>query len=537
MTSPVFLIGFMASGKTTVGRALATELALPFLDLDAEIERAAGRSVRELFAAEGEAAFRTRERAVLDAVLAGPPAVVATGGGTPCFGDALAVMRRAGRVVALDAPLPELLARVDDPGSRPLLARPAEETRALFAARRPVYRQAHFAVDTRDRTVADTVARARAGLAALDGVPVDAAADAAVVALGDRAYPVIVDTGAIDRLGALCAGRLPARCTRVGVVTDERVAPLYLDRATASLRAAGLEVATAIIPAGEASKTLAEAGRIAEAFATAGLDRRSAIVALGGGVVGDLAGFVAATLFRGVALVQVPTTLVAMIDSAIGGKTAVDLPAGKNLIGAFWQPVAVVDDPAALATLPVRERRAGLGELIKYGLLDSEELLAACERYAPAIAAGSADADAERALIRRCAAYKSWVVTLDEREQRGERAWLNLGHTIGHAIEAEAGYGALLHGECVALGLVAACRVSHALGRVDADLERRVVDLLRSAGLDADLDPWLRPEVLARVGVDKKRVGGNVSFVALAGVGAPATVELSLDELSRILRV
>jgi 3-dehydroquinate synthetase len=266
----------------------------------------------------------------------------------------------------------------------------------------------------------------------------------------------------------------------------------------------------------------------------AGLDRTSAVVALGGGVVGDLAGFAAASLYRGIPCVQVPTTLVAMVDSAIGGKTGINLDAGKNLVGAFHQPRLVLADSDLLATLPVRERRAAFGEILKYALLDGEALYAEAEALAPALAAEVWSADAAP-VIRRSAAIKAAIVSADEREQGGERALLNLGHTVGHAIEAAAGYGTLLHGEAVALGLLAACRVSAGLGLGDRSLEDRVAATLTRAGLATDIDRWLRPEVLARAFVDKKRTGSRIKFIAIEAPGRPSIVSLELARLGEIL--
>jgi 3-dehydroquinate synthetase len=258
-------------------------------------------------------------------------------------------------------------------------------------------------------------------------------------------------------------------------------------------------------------------------------------VALGGGVVGDLAGFAAATLFRGVPCIQVPTTLVAMVDSAIGGKTGINLAAGKNLVGAFWQPRLVLADPDVLASLPARERRAAFGELVKYALLDGEDLYAAVDRLAPALCRDEWSAEAAppalAAVIRRCAAIKAWIVSRDEREESGERALLNLGHTVGHAIEAAAGYGEVLHGEAVGLGLLASCRASAALGLADPSLEARTAATLARAGLPTALDPWLRPDVLERIGVDKKRTAGGLRFVAVTGPGQTHVMTVELERL------
>jgi shikimate kinase/3-dehydroquinate synthase len=543
MSRHVFLTGFMATGKSTVGRLLAARLRRPFLDLDDAIEAAAGRSVAEIFEHEGEAGFRRRESAALRRISAGPAAVVATGGGAACHDGNLAHMRACGLVVALTAPLEVVQARVraaTDERVRPLLTRPPAEVAALYRRRVPVYRQAHACVRTEDgeptllaRHIAGLVERAEA-------LPPEILAQACVVALSRDSYPVIVHEGALDGLGAWLAQVLSGRrLTRAAVVSDSNVAPLYAERVGHALAAAGLASSVHVVPAGERAKSFGELARLIDGLVEAGLDRRSLVVALGGGVVGDLAGFAAACLYRGVACVQVPTTLLAMVDSAIGGKTGIDIAAGKNLVGAFWQPRLVAADPNTLATLPARERRAAFGEIIKYALLDGEELYDGVDALAPAMAADATALPAGLTdAIRRCAAIKSWIVTRDEREESGERALLNLGHTVGHAIEAARGYDGVLHGEAVALGLVAACRVSTRLGLCAPELEARVIDTVRRAGLDADLDRWLGDagaRVLDFVGADKKRTGQRIGFVTVRAVGDCGVTEIDLGELSRIL--
>jgi len=261
-------------------------------------------------------------------------------------------------------------------------------------------------------------------------------------------------------------------------------------------------------------------------------------VALGGGVVGDLAGFVAASLFRGIALVQVPTTLLAMTDSSIGGKTGVNSALGKNLIGAFWQPKLVWADPLTLSTLPKRERVAAFGELVKYALLDDAiwPLVVRCAQHiGDESGQGFVVEDVLSELIRACAALKAAIVSADERES-GLRATLNLGHTVAHAIESAAGYGSVLHGEAVALGLLATCRVSHALGYCSDELESQVSKILATAGLDVELEPWLRNEVLNRIGVDKKRTGSRVRFVVVSKPGDIRLHEIELAELISLLQ-
>ncbi len=525
----VFLVGFMAAGKTTVGELAARRLGLPFRDLDHEIEAQAGASIASLFESAGEEAFRHIEADALRGLIAGPPAVIATGGGTPCFGDNLDRMRAAGLVVALTAPLERLLPRVADASTRPLLAQTEREIRDLFLRREPIYRQAHACVSTERRTP-EGVARIVAELAERTA-PIassDLATSVVVALAGGRAYPVLAQPGALARLGALCRAALGEDASSLGLVCDDNVAPLYGEAARRSLAAAGFSVGLHVVPAGELSKSFDTVAALSEKLAADGLDRGSAIVALGGGVVGDLAGFVASSLFRGIRCVQVPTTLVAMTDSAIGGKTGINLRAGKNLVGAFWQPSLVIADTSTIATLPERERRAAFGELFKYGLLDGDELYGRID----ALAGGAPTPD----VIRRCAGIKAYIVGRDEREETGERALLNLGHTVGHAIEAAAGFGAVLHAEAVALGLIASCRVSAALGLCSPSLEQRVADSVRRAGLDGDLAPWVRDGVLSRIGVDKKRTGSRIRFVALRDIGQPILHSMELAELISILR-
>jgi len=533
----VFLIGFMATGKTSVGRELALRLDMPFVDLDETIEQRAGKSISAIFTDDGEAVFREQERDALADVCAGPAAVVATGGGAPCHHSGLERMKRAGFVATLTAPLTAIKNRVTDRTTRPLLAKTDEEIAALNHGRVPVYRRAHVCVPTEERTVTD-VARIVAGhVAVFESLPEGMAESCALVGLTDRVYPIVIAGDGLDRLGEAVAAM--GKRGKVGLVSDSNVEPLYGARATASLESAGFDVAQVSVPAGEQSKQHSCYASVLDQLVAGGLTRGSTVVALGGGMVGDLAGFAAATLYRGVDVVQVPTTVLAMVDSAIGGKTGINIDAGKNLVGAFWQPRLVFADPHVLNTLPARERRGAFGELLKYALLDSEELYMVMHELAPHLANDDAldpsTLSALAPIIERCAAIKAWVVTRDEREQTGERALLNLGHTVGHAIEVAAGYGTLLHGEAVGLGLVATCRVSARLNMCSSSLEQRVVETLDRAGMDADVEPWLRPDVLAHIKVDKKRTTDGVAFVTLRNVGDATTTNLSLSELVRIL--
>ncbi len=590
----VFLVGFMASGKTTVGRLLAQSLGCAFIDLDDVVEAKAGCSIAEIFAAEGEAGFRRREaqalRATVEPDADGQAAdsaktasrdtsamVIATGGGAMCYGDNLQYMRANGLVIALTAPLEVMRERAaQDKGDRerPLMSRDEAELAALWHERVPFYRQAHACVPTEDSTVAEVVRRIRT----IVHVGTSAGATGAnlhtsIVNTSAGVYAVPVEPEGLNTIGEWAKRVLDPRCRRLAVVSDSNVGPHYGDTVRRALEDVGYQVTVEIVSAGEEAKSFQQFESLCSKLVGEGLDRRSAICALGGGVVGDLAGFVAASLYRGIAVIQLPTTLLAMVDAAIGGKTGINLPAGKNLVGAFWQPQLVLIDPRTLATLPARERRAAFGELLKYALLDGESLYEAVAELAPSMAGDEWDWDVVGArmveVIGRCVAIKSWIVTRDEREQTGERALLNLGHTVGHGIEAAAGYGRILHGEAVALGLVAACRVSAQLGLCEKQLEQRVANTIASAGLDADLDGWLADRgistegrgegsgedsgtggwsvaeakdlvelrsVLGFLATDKKRVGGSIDFVTVKAPGRVGISEIGLDELARILR-
>ena len=514
--APLFLIGFMATGKSTVGPMLAERLGRRFVDLDERIEAERKKTIPAIFAAEGEPAFRRYEAEALGHVAAERDVVVGCGGGTPCFFDNLRLMRTAGPVVALLASLDEILLRAGDTSTRPLLAAGRERAERLYGERQAFYRRADVLIETGGRSPAEIAEEAaRRATLRLGDVR---------VGLVERGYPIHV--GRLADVAPLAGEHLPGK---IAVVTDENVA--RAGHAAAVRAALGDRAFEVVVPAGEASKSLAEVERVASACVAGGLDRRGAIVAVGGGVVGDLAGFVAAILYRGVAVAQVPTTLLGMVDSAIGGKTGVDLPAGKNLAGAFWQPRFVLADPATLATLPPRELRSGWGEVVKYGLLGDRSLFERLESDGPP---PPNDPARLGELVRRCAAIKAAVVSADEREETGLRASLNLGHTVGHAIELASGYG-LLHGEAVALGLRAAARVSSRLGLCDAGLEGRVAAALAGCGLVDPLEPWLEPRVLEHVGVDKKRRGARIGFIALEDVGRWRAVDLEPAELVRLL--
>ena len=537
---PIALSGPMGTGKTTVGRALAGRVGGRFVDLDAEIERAEGCSIAELFAEDGEARFRDLEAHAIDRVLrdlgsneGDTQLVIALGGGAVTRAETRRKLLHRAIVVTLRAPPASIVARLGVAGlaRRPLLrasADPIASLTQLTSARADAYAEAHAQLDTDGREV-DDVAQELEALWARDPV---------AVPLGARTYRVEASSGALTQLPAAIDALAP---TALLLVTDDRVWPAVsarIEPALARATSARVPYARVILPSGEVHKTLAAVERIWDASLEGRLDRRAVIVAIGGGVVGDVAGFAAATLLRGVRVVQVPTTLLAMVDASVGGKTAIDRPQGKNLIGAFHQPSAVIADVSLLDTLPSRELRSGLAEAVKTGLIGDVALFEAIERDAELLAMGPVDAASARALssiVRASIAHKARVVGEDERDESGARAALNFGHTVGHALEAHGGYSSLTHGEAVGLGMIAALKVGVARGVTDARLVDRLVRLLARLGLPHALDEVDVAGALPFVLADKKREGGKLSFVLVPEVGRSCIERIEHAELRRLV--
>jgi shikimate kinase/3-dehydroquinate synthase len=514
---PIVLSGFMATGKSTVGPRLAARLALPFLDTDAELERLTGRRVPDLWRDEGEAAFRAREGALVETLLADPkPRVIAFGGGTVTTFKTRRDALDHALVVTLTASPETIAARARRPDQRPNLAvgaDPISRARDLLAQREAAYAECHLRVAT---DVLDPDAVVAAVVTLIERDPL-------VVPLGTRSYSIDVCVDAPARLTDAVARGAPSS---IVLVTDSNVQRACGAAMDASLRPLGTRITRVTLPPGESHKTLASVATIWDAALGAGLDRDAIVVAAGGGVVGDLAGFAAACLLRGVRFVQVPTTLLSMVDSSVGGKTGFDHAVGKNLIGAFHQPSAVVADLAYLRTLAPRERAAGLAEVVKIALATDAPLLERLELHAGALAGGATDALVP--VVRAAIEAKIRVVRDDERET-GPRALLNLGHTVGHAIEAHGGYARWLHGEAVAIGTVVEMRATAALGWTPPGLVERATALFTALGLPTHVD---RAELAASwpfVASDKKRSGDAVRLpiVTEAGRSHVARVELT----------
>ena len=350
-----------------------------------------------------------------------------------------------------------------------------------------------------------------------------------MVELGPRSYPVVVGAGVLEHLGARLAGL--GYAGRCAVVTSARVATLYRDRVVATLRASGFDPIVVQIPDGEEHKGLAWLALVYDRLLEAGIERTTPLIALGGGVVGDLAGFAAATLLRGLPLVQVPTTLLAQVDASIGGKTAVNHAQGKNLIGVFHQPRLVLADVEVLGTLPRRELLAGLAEVVKYGVIGDPGLFEAIERQLDDVL--RLDPELLTWLVATSARHKADVVSRDEHELSGLRATLNFGHTVGHAVEVLTEYRQYLHGEAVAIGMVAAARVSQALEACDGAVVERLRALLARAGLPTTLPADLpRPALALAMRGDKKSRGGKIRFVAVEAIGRVRLIELTGEEIA-----
>jgi shikimate kinase / 3-dehydroquinate synthase len=500
--SSIFLYGPSGSGKSTVGKILAGSLNLPFVDLDLEIEAQSKMPIPEIFAAEGESGFREREHQALRGVLTPEEKIVSLGGGALTIPRNRKLAEANGHVILLKAPAETLLARLrNDSIERPLLTGDAEDKLlALLERRGEHYASFPMQIETDGKSPAEIAWEIQVllGCYHLRGM----------ASAKHAGYDVRVQSGGIDHLGQL----LLARALRgpVSVVTDENVGAAYLSRVIKSLTKSGFEAHEVTIPAGEQHKTLETISSLWKAFSTAKIERGSTVVALGGGVVGDLAGFAASSWLRGVSWVAVPTSLLAMVDASMGGKTGFDLPQGKNLVGAFHPPRLVLADPEVLGTLPKEELINGMAEVIKHGVIVDPNLFEICK-----------DLEGFRnlpGLVSQAMAVKVKVIEEDPYE-RGIRAALNLGHTVGHGVELASGFQ-LRHGEAVAIGMVAETRMAEKIGLAKSGLANEISAVLQAVGLPTEIPADLNLEdIAAAMRRDKKKAGGVVRFALPAAIG------------------
>ena len=536
----IFVVGLMGSGKTTIGRILARKLGKTFIDSDHEIERRTGATIPWIFEIEGEQSFRRREADVIRDLTGQEGIVLATGGGAILNAESRAYLKQRGTVVYLRASVGSIMARTAHDKNRPLLqtADPRRRLEELTEQREPFYQEvADVVIDTGRPNVQSMVQTILMQLARLE---CQAAPDCMTQAepsmtpasnillsvdLGERSYPIVIGAGLLDD-AELLARHVDGR--KVAIVSNTTVAPLYMERVRRGLQSCGKEVIEIVLPDGEEHKNWSSLMLIFDALLAHQCDRKTTLVALGGGVIGDMTGYAAASYMRGVGFIQIPTTLLAQVDSSVGGKTGINHPLGKNMIGAFYQPRAVIADTDTLDTLPARELSAGLAEVIKHGAITDAAFFDWIEANMPKLMARD-KASLAYAVARSCE-IKADVVRQDEREG-GLRAILNFGHTFGHAIEAGLGYGHWLHGEAVGCGMVMAADLSRRLGLLDAGAAARLRALVAAAKLPVAAPDLGVPRWLELMEVDKKNEGGAIKFILLKPLGSPSITTAPQEQL------
>src|SRR5688572_3423179 len=507
----IFLYGPPGTGKSTVGKILASNLNLPFIDLDRLIEKNAGMPISLIIEQQGELMFRNFETSTLKALAHETDSVVALGGGALLREENRSFAESHGEVILLIARVETLIERLNqDPTKRPLLSGDLDEKLSSLLAKR----YEHYASFTNQIFV--------------DGNTSDQNALQIQIALGRfhlsamGEYDAIVRDHGVEQIGALFKSqglRDPI------IVTDENVAKIYGEKIKASLLEAGLDSSLFAIPAGEGYKTLDTVNQMWHAFLTAGLDRKSTVIALGGGVISDLAGFAASTFMRGINWVAVPTTLLAMVDASLGGKTGFDLPEGKNLIGSFYPPKLVLADPQVLKSLPEPELISGLAEVVKHGIISDPQLLNLCRRGLDWVKANLEE------IVKRAMAVKIKIIEEDPYE-KGVRAALNLGHTVGHAVELVSGFR-LRHGEAVSIGMVAEAKLAERLTVAAKGLSDAISEPLAELGLPIHIPKGLsREELLRAMRVDKKKSNGVIRFALPVEIGKVDLVDVAVLEMA-----
>ncbi len=522
----IILVGMMGAGKTTIGKVLSSSLCRVFVDSDHEIQKRTGVKIPVIFEIEGEAGFRKRESEVLAGLSEQRNIILATGGGAVLNAENRRLLRQSGIVIYLRASVNDLYRRTRHDKNRPLLQTTENlyaRLNELYVQRDALYREtAHVIIDSGKQGVRFLVQKLINRLISIDfntimqnnrGNAMQTIAVDFTPSSEKRSYPIHIGYGILQQVD-LIVSCLPQK--RVAIVSNTTIAPFYLNKLRAALEEKGVNSVPIILPDGEAHKNWETLNLIFDALLENHCERNTTILALGGGVIGDLSGFAAATYLRGVPFIQIPTTLLAQVDSSVGGKTGINHPSGKNMIGAFYQPRMVLADSATLNTLPIRELRAGLAEIIKYGLIRDPAFFEWLEQNMHRLLAR--DPVILNEAIQRSCENKAEIVAADEKE-KGIRALLNLGHTFGHAIENGMGYGVWLHGEAVAAGTVMAAELSRRMKLIsEADVQR-----IRKILLQAEL-PVIAPKMPAEkylqlMTLDKKVEAGKSRFIVLNRIG------------------
>ena len=510
----IFLYGPPGTGKSKVGKKLAGNLNLPFIDLDHVIETRAGISISHIMEQQGEPAFRDLESAALKKLSHENESVVALGGGALLRDENRAFAEDNGKVILLMAELKTLLERMqNDSGKRPLLTGDLNTKLSSLLAKRGAHYNS-FPV-----------------LIHVDGKSAEQNTQQVQVILGRHhlsamgEYDTIVQNNGIELLGEMFKSR---GLHNPIIVTDENVAKFHAEKVVAVLRLSGFEPKVLTVHAGEAYKNLETINQLWHGFLEAGLDRKSTVIALGGGVIGDMAGFAASTYMRGIAWVGAPTTLLSMVDASLGGKTGFDLPEGKNLIGSFYPPKLVLADPQLLKTLPEAELISGMAEVVKHGIISDPELFNLCLRGLDWVKNNLEE------VVKRAMAVKIKVIEEDPYEQ-GFRAALNLGHTVGHAVELVSKFK-LRHGEAIAIGMVAEAKYSARVGRAGSRLVEAVTGSLKALGLPIHIpEEMLREEIIRVMRVDKKKNAKAIRFALPVEIGKVELVAVRVTDLESVL--
>ena len=500
MKNHIYLYGPPGSGKSLIGKMLADKLHLPFYDLDRIIENWIGISIPQIFSSGGEEGFRRYERESLQAILDKQGGIVALGGGALLDAKNRYIVENNGPVLCLQASSETILTRLKaEPYLRPLIAgNHPEKIQDLLTNRSQHYKSFNLSIDSDGALPAEVVEEIQILLGKF-----------LITGMGEP-YPVEVK---MCELTAISTEILELGIQDpVAVISDDHVASFYLEDFIDTVRKVGIDPQSYIIPAGERFKTLDTITSFWNFYLDKKLDRKSTVFALGGGVIGDLVGFSAATYLRGIKWVNIPTTILAMVDASIGGKTGADLPQGKNLIGAFYPPSAVLAFPAVLKSLQFEDLRSGIVEVVKHGIIGDSKLYHMC-------ALGWEHVNENiSAIISRAISVKARVV-LNDPFERGCRAQLNLGHTLGHGIEKASDY-TIRHGEAVAIGIVAAARISEKIGLAEYGLAGNIEDTFLRLGLDTRLPAAISTDAIIRaVEYDKKRVSGSIHLVLPVSIG------------------
>jgi len=500
----LFLYGPPGTGKSTIGKILARNLKLPFIDLDRVIETNAGMSTPQIMEQHGESAFRDLESSALKSIQNEKESVVALGGGALLRDENRELAEKAGKVVLLKAGLDTLVERLNgSSNTRPLLAGDLRtQLSSMLEKRREHYNSFTLRAQVDGKSADENALQAQIALGRFY-----------LIAMGE--YDVIV--GNVGQIGNLLYER---GLQDPIIVTDENVAKFHVNKTIESLRKSGYDSKLLTIPAGEEYKNLEIVSGLWKSFLENGLDRKSTVLALGGGVIGDMAGFAASTYMRGIAWVGVPTTLLSMVDASLGGKTGFDLPEGKNLIGSFHPPKLVLADPSLLLTLPERELISGMAEVVKHGIISDPELFNLCGHGLDWVKNNLEE------IVKRAMAVKIKVIEEDPYE-KGFRAALNLGHTVGHAVELVSKFE-LRHGEAIAIGMVVEAKYAEKMGLSKKSLSKVISNTLSGLGLPVDIPKQLpRDEIIGTMQVDKKKNAKAIRFALPVEIGKVELVDVT----------